>query len=72
MQPGSLSAAVVHRIQLLTVTVDLHWKNLDPSSRRKIIQRVLELLQSDDPVVVNWAFIFFGNTAHCVRIPFLF
>ncbi|KAA1125119.1 Serine/threonine-protein kinase tel1 [Puccinia graminis f. sp. tritici] len=72
IQPGSLSAAVVHRIQLLTVTFDLHWENLDNSSRQKIIERVLGLLQSDDPVVVSWAFIFFGNTAHCVRIPFLF
>ncbi|KAA1069952.1 Serine/threonine-protein kinase tel1 [Puccinia graminis f. sp. tritici] len=69
IQPGSLSAAVVHRIQLLTVTFDLHWENLDNSSRQKIIERVLGLLQSDDPVVVSWAFIFFGNTAHCIAPP---
>ncbi|KAA1082393.1 Serine/threonine-protein kinase tel1 [Puccinia graminis f. sp. tritici] len=69
IQPGSLSAAVVHRIQLLTVTVDLHWENLDNSSRQKIIERVIGLLQSDDPVVVSWAFIFFGNTAHCIAPP---
>ncbi|WAQ91132.1 hypothetical protein PtA15_14A12 [Puccinia triticina] len=69
MQPGSPSAFIVHRIQFLTITVDLHWKNLDYQSRCKITQSVLELLPSDDPMVMNWAFIFFGSMAHCIVLP---
>jgi hypothetical protein len=70
MQPGSPSASIVHLIQFLIVTVDLHWSDLDFQSRMRINQSVLELLDCDDPAVLNWAFIFFGSLAHCVRTFF--
>ncbi|POW03317.1 hypothetical protein PSTT_11176, partial [Puccinia striiformis] len=62
LQPGTPSASIIHRIQLLTVTIDLPWENH---------QRVLELLHSDDPDVLNWAFILFGSMSHCVRVFFI-
>ncbi|PLW50604.1 hypothetical protein PCANC_06966 [Puccinia coronata f. sp. avenae] len=69
MQPGSPSASIVHLIQFLIVTVDLHWSDLDFQSRMKIKQSVLEFLDCDDPAVLNWAFIFFGSLAHCIAPP---
>lgn len=69
MQPGSPSACILHRIQFLTVTVDLYWSNLDLESRIKVNQSMLSLLFSDDPAVLNWAFIFFGTLAHCIVPP---
>ncbi|KAI7941246.1 hypothetical protein MJO29_013320 [Puccinia striiformis f. sp. tritici] len=69
LQPGTPSASIIHRIQLLTVTIDLYWNILDFQARGKINQRVLELLHSDDPDVLNWAFILFGSMSHCIVPP---
>lgn len=69
MQPGSPSASILHRIQFLILTVDVYWSNLDFESRCKINQSMLSLLLSDDPAVLNWAFIFFGVLAYCIVPP---
>ncbi|MBW0465571.1 hypothetical protein O181_005286 [Austropuccinia psidii MF-1] len=63
LKPGLSTPSIIHRLQLLIIIADCHWILLDSNAQSQIVKVMLELLGTDNSIILDWVFIFWGTLA---------
>ncbi|KXN87389.1 Serine/threonine-protein kinase TEL1 [Leucoagaricus sp. SymC.cos] len=67
IQAGSSQQARVFNLQVLLFLVDRHWLAIHHSLKLTIVDFLVQLVTSDDPLIQNWAFLCLAAIVHGER-----